>query len=664
MAAFVPVPIIHDNPAAKGEVGFGFEGYARTLAGIIAAKKNRTPLVIGVYGPWGSGKTTLMKAVIANLADLNPTTLHGFRACKSVWFQAWKHAAEDAILAALIEEILRTMKADGFFTECREKIDELIARFNVKKFVGSIAKTLTTIDVSGFFDALPHKERLGFYDSFQAFFDRLVWTYLNWRPQICASEEPDDERAALVVFIDDLDRCPKERIPQVLETVKLFMDRRGCVFVIGAAEEIIQEALTPRYGEEGASKFMDKIVQVTFNLPQALTDDFKALAGALPEPDKKEVEPHLPLLVRAVGSNPRRFKRALNNMALLRAALKNRSLEIAFRSVFFWNLIDYLHPALRGDLRDRPETLEELRAFISKLEAKRAGTQAAPFTAEELAELKVPDSYRKYLLDRDLVPILKGFEIERKVLEALISLGGIAESAEEAKEKKGQEAEPAAGEFDRMAPVPAGGFIYQDRKAEIETPYEIDIYPVTNLQYKRFIEEGGYRAKAHWSPEGLKWLERSNAAEPKYWNDAKWNQPGHPVVGVSFYEAEAYARWAGKRLPTEIEWERAARGTDGREYPWGGPFDQERCNTQESGIGQTTRVTRYPNGVSPVGCYDMAGNVWEWTVDWYDGSEKAKVLRGGSWINIRAFARCADRYSNLPDVRYDVLGFRCVRTKK
>ena len=115
--------------------------------------------------------------------------------------------------------------------------------------------------------------------------------------------------------------------------------------------------------------------------------------------------------------------------------------------------------------------------------------------------------------------------------------------------------------------------------------------------------------------------------EPKFLKNEKWNPPDHPVVGVSWYEADAFARWVGKSLPTEDQWERAARGTDGRRFPWEGKFDTERCNTEESGIGKTTRVTRYPNGISPEGCYDMAGNAWGWTNSKYE--KDTYVLRGG-----------------------------------
>ena len=122
---------------------------------------------------------------------------------------------------------------------------------------------------------------------------------------------------------------------------------------------------------------------------------------------------------------------------------------------------------------------------------------------------------------------------------------------------------------------------------------------MTNKQYEQFIKAGGYSKDKYWSKEGIKWRYRNKIHLPEYHNERKWNQRDCPVVGVSYFEAEAYAKWTGKKLPTEKEWERAARGTDGREYPWGDMFDKEKCNTAESGIGKTTPVSRYPEGVSP-----------------------------------------------------------------
>jgi formylglycine-generating enzyme required for sulfatase activity len=186
-----------------------------------------------------------------------------------------------------------------------------------------------------------------------------------------------------------------------------------------------------------------------------------------------------------------------------------------------------------------------------------------------------------------------------------------------------------------MVKVPKGPFLYGDEKIRetIDHDYWIDQYPVTNEKYHAFIEADGYENQRYWSPEGWQWKTKHNITGPEYWNDERWNKGDHPVVGVSYYEAEAYAKWAGKRLPTEQEWEKAARGEDGRQYPWGAEFDKARCNSGESGIGHTTPVNQYPNGVSPYGCYDMAGNVWEWCSSWYERSQSQRVLRGGSWLN-------------------------------
>ena len=149
--------------------------------------------------------------------------------------------------------------------------------------------------------------------------------------------------------------------------------------------------------------------------------------------------------------------------------------------------------------------------------------------------------------------------------------------------------------------------------------------------------------------------------QPEYWEDEQWNRSDHPVVGVCWYEAEAYAKWAGKRLPTEEEWEKAARGTGGRSYPWGDAFDQEKCNTSESNVNGTTPVTKYVNGLSPYGCYDMAGNVWEWTASLYKEKRADRVIRGGSWLSEPDNARSANRVRYLPTDRLNDVGFRCVQ---
>ncbi|MEP7199466.1 MAG: SUMF1/EgtB/PvdO family nonheme iron enzyme, partial [Chloroflexota bacterium] len=171
-------------------------------------------------------------------------------------------------------------------------------------------------------------------------------------------------------------------------------------------------------------------------------------------------------------------------------------------------------------------------------------------------------------------------------------------------------------EFDEMAPVPAGKFLYGENHEirNIARPFHIGKYPVTNQQYKRFVDATKQAVPADWDKE--------NRTYPL-------GKVNHPVVHVTKNDAEAYCKWAGKRLPTEEEWERAARGIDGREYPWGNEFDKDKTNTQESGIGGTSPVGVFLNGASPCGALDMVGNVWEWTANQYD--KNSFVVRGGSW---------------------------------
>jgi formylglycine-generating enzyme required for sulfatase activity len=197
-----------------------------------------------------------------------------------------------------------------------------------------------------------------------------------------------------------------------------------------------------------------------------------------------------------------------------------------------------------------------------------------------------------------------------------------------------------------MILIPAGNFLMGDEKQSVHVDaFYIDKYPVTNAEYAKFVEATG-------RPPLPNWEEMGGTYPPDMSN--------HPVVFVNWFDAQDYAAWAGKRLLTEAEWEKAARGTDGRVYPWGNGFDKIMCNASEAGIGGTTPVGRYsPFGDSPYEVCDMAGNVWEWTAtDWAPGSS-SKVQRGGSFVNRGSYARCAYRYLGVPDPRSPNVGFRC-----
>jgi formylglycine-generating enzyme required for sulfatase activity len=259
--------------------------------------------------------------------------------------------------------------------------------------------------------------------------------------------------------------------------------------------------------------------------------------------------------------------------------------------------------------------------------------------------------------------------------------------------------------------IPAGEFLMgSDERSEEQPPHQVYLdeyfigrYPVTNAEFSKFVQAGGYGDARFWEL----------AIQDGWWKDGKFkgrydqvprdrpyqfsapfNLPNHPAVGITWYEATAYAMWAGMRLPTEAEWEKAARGTDGRRYPWGNTFDATRCNSAESRTAQnwlarvpllsrfvraegaTTPIGQFsPRGDSPYGVTDMAGNVWEWCADWFGenyyknsptqnpkGSDSGeyRVLRGCAFVVVSVDVRAASRGRNLPVVGFHGIGFRVV----
>jgi formylglycine-generating enzyme required for sulfatase activity len=257
-------------------------------------------------------------------------------------------------------------------------------------------------------------------------------------------------------------------------------------------------------------------------------------------------------------------------------------------------------------------------------------------------------------------------------------------------------------DLDRFAEISAGEYQAGVKKDAKNIPYMYFIgkYPVTNIQFARFVKEDGYQKQEYWSQDGWAWrtgkydermledvsrdwLEHRPLAKrnmPYYWHSIELSNPIVPVVGLNWFESEAYCNWLSKkivavpegyviRLPHDEEWERASRGSDGREYPWGEGFDKTAANTWDSdstgsGLGGTTAVCTFPKGVSPDGAWDMSGNVWEWTSSWYDEDKKYRVVRGGSWIGYQWFARSSFCNWSIPLMFNDDLSFRVVIAPK
>ncbi len=244
---------------------------------------------------------------------------------------------------------------------------------------------------------------------------------------------------------------------------------------------------------------------------------------------------------------------------------------------------------------------------------------------------------------------------------------------------------------------PNDGFVFDNEKwaHEVELDaFEIARAPVTNEAYLAFVEDGGYRTRRYWSDDGWAWRERTKAEHPVYWRRtgsgrgiAAWQRrhfdawiplrPHEPVVHVNRFEAEAYCAWAGRRLPTEAEWEVAATGGDGRRYPWGDePPSPDRANL-DAWYGDVVDVGAFPNGESPFGVRQMIGNVWEWTASSFEPypgfspdpyKEYSQpwfgthvVLRGGAWTTRARLVTARWRNFYRPHRTDVVTGFRTCR---
>ncbi len=298
-----------------------------------------------------------------------------------------------------------------------------------------------------------------------------------------------------------------------------------------------------------------------------------------------------------------------------------------------------------------PLTVATLEKVAPKAQAGKEEADLSAALSQAEQELKVLEKQERQVTEqKKLAVIQKQIEEKKKKIE-------------EEKQKPIEEARvrppSAQGQMGReltgrdgapMLLVPAGEFLYGDNNQRLSlSAFYMDKYEVTTKLYAQF-------------------LQATSRKQPDYWNEVSLASVGdRPVVGVDWNDADAYCRQYGKRLPTEQEWEKAARGTDGRKYPWGNEEPSSGLanfgKQFQAGINyyseRLTAVGSYEGGKSPYGIYDLAGNVWEWTSSDYDSSNK--VIRGGSW-NDRAYPlRSSDRTRSPPPSRYIYSGFRCAQ---
>jgi len=734
-------PILDDLPTGTDELGF--QPYIDALSDILLDAKTRTPLTLGLFGSWGSGKTSLM-TMLRDLVAADE------RRDRTVWFNAWKYNHEDALWRALLllllddleqllaedpppevdpkpkgepspQELLDLLREALYHETAWSEMGErninwgqaltagaglganLALSFlgpglaaagmardalaEARKEFGKGAPVSKAGELAQAFrrqELVHYQAQLRSLEQFQHNFRALVTVLLR---------REGEEARRLVVFVDDLDRCLPEKAMSVLEALKLFLDVEGCIFVLALDDEAIERAVRVRYkGEVKAREYLEKIIQLPFILPPIEDEAMHAYVESL--------APHLPdarcAQVFAVGlpSNPRQVKRTLNMFLLLSRLVAHKpDLGESITPVRLAKImaIQHAHPDFYNLLRVRPGYLRELEAHFWVQAGEGRGAEGRDGEAppdlpealqtfsgrEALRRLMLcvededarfdtldPTSVRSYItLARQTTPAkAPAIHVARLPFEpelVQVAAGPFLMGTSEEQVKKMLARYEWAKEFQEE-----GWFDDEQPQHEVTLDaYEIGRYPVTNAEYAAFVEAAGHSAPNHWDggrvPEGL---------------------TDHPVVYIFLRDAAAYVQWLAERtdqpyrLPTEAEWEKAARGEDGRLWPWGNEWNASVVNCKPGGPGGTTPVDQYPDGVSPYGCHDMAGNVWEWCSTIYkgypyqadDGREQldasgTRILRGGYWSSDAGRVRCASRLWYSIDVGGDNFGFRVAR---
>jgi GTPase SAR1 family protein len=589
--------------------------------------------LLAVLGEYGVGKTSFCYKFASDLIEQGSKFIPVAVELKTVSEKGWREAIEGEVKSRTSgqrEKIVLFL--DGF--------DELSTTFNKDKVLEEIDHLSKTTQM----------------------YHKVV---LTCRKQFFKSEE--EEKETLVCRSRDFSGVGPTPIRH---------PRFERIYISLFDDEQIKEYLRLTLGEERADEFWNQTIQKVFDMKDLtrrpilidlIVNDIEAIRNiegkvtqtkvykAITEMWKKREEARIPTSVELLHGTEKIPKDIMLFMEELAYWMFTNTKDKREKELHFKTLSDAINEYFDDETKDKLKlSLDNLNyqirncTFLSNdargyyFFAHRSFIEY--FVARKLSR-EIPDNMAQKIKITDEIALFLSELIYPSVYDRI-------------------EPPPGVKVPDDMVYIPPGQFIMGEkdniRIVSLDKGFLIDKYPVTNTRFCSFLNEKGNQSKGR-----KEWINLKGKYENekcRIQNSAGRFAVEHgfeeqPVIYVSCYGARAYAVWAGKRLPAEEEWEKAGRGIDGRVYPWGNEFDTARCNTNESGIKKTTPIQKYPNGRSPYGCYDMAGNVWEWAE-----SEKKKVLRGGSWFIDRDNARCANRLRGKPGYRNFDRGFRCART--
>jgi formylglycine-generating enzyme required for sulfatase activity len=579
-----------------------------------------------------------------------------------------------------------------------------------------------TGNIEGSFESAIQRERTKIYveqvrslEQFQDKFATLIRSYISPK--------------RLVVFVDDLDRCLPEKAIQVLEAIKLFLDVQDCIFLLGIDQDVIARGIKMKYKEFvdkndtdntlnftiDGMKYLEKIIQLPFQIPPVEQMDMSTYVQGLSTEWPHEDCPKV--FAEGLADNPRQIKRTVNTFLMLwkladrrKVKLQEKIKPLRLAKVV---AIQAAHSNLYNSLlREEPRYLRELEEYYrDEYATPILDTEGKETEFVNIHKPDPPPALIPFLSQRGIAAVRRILMMHEPDLQDANFLGlspeelklyvTLTRRIETSQTSSTVEGVNLAVE-PQMINIPAGKFLMGSTSGNVnqivnekvdsdlkewdrpqwsqwEQPqhtvmlpeYFIGKYPVTNVEYQAFVKDAKF-------------------APPRGWDGDQFpaEKGGHPVVNIPWRDAIAYCKWlsekSGKmyRLPTEAEWEKAARGENGFIYPWGNQFDPKNANTVEANIGDTSEVGQFsPQGDSPYGCADMIGNVWEWVSslwgdEWstpefrypYDakdgrenleaGPNTRRVTRGGAFHKSGARTNCAYRFRNRPRDFGNTSGFR------
>jgi formylglycine-generating enzyme required for sulfatase activity len=716
--------IFADHPLVDEKLEFEFEGFARTLAELAWNPDNATPFTVVVRGGWGRGKTTLLRRaqwMLDHPGELEEPPPEGVRTVRTLWFNAWKYPDDDTVLAGLLGEVIDRLAQGGKLDQLKQLVASYKSGALTALFARAAPAPLRDLIVDGVDNRFfPVHEKRAFHDTFRRLFNEVSRLQFELAPafrdtgglredQLWTPEK--QRREVLAIFLDDLDRCRRERVVEVLEAINLFLDLPGVCFLLGIDwDRLVARLPEAVRGQQQGTQFLEKVVQVAFDLPEvspsgvegyvsgllAGTDLAAVLAG-----EEDDANADVRVLAGALETrHPRHVKRFLNDLSMTLAVLRNTGKlgeskeegkeQLPEPAVVAWHLLSEVLPAERWrEVRALPQNLRKFLREMEELEAKEADGQRPDDEATEGQE--TPQEWDRIrasgLTERHLRALHDLSPGQRHLLVYLATPPAV--------EAEPQRRAALPGRLDLFDPdsaawveIPGGTLLmgaqreqpgeqgYDFEAADRESPphrvtvspFLLSRYPVTNAEYGVFVREIGKQAPVHWLegrvPEG---------------------KDSHPVVNVSWKDAAAFCEWLTKRLggengsprvglPTEAQWEFAARGEEGRRYPWGEDEPSDELANFGGNVGDTTPVGSYPDGATPQGIHDLAGNVWEWCQDWYGRyreedetdptgppTSSSRALRGGAFLLVPWSLRASYRDGIHPEFRFERVGFRlCV----